>query len=418
MTLTIHRWALTALVAGICSWPVTASAQNGRQTESQEEVHDEGNLLERGHDQYKKLREHGLRLSVGSILSGSGLAAGVEFGRDRLLGTPLSATLGAASSIRGYHMYEARLGKMKGREHMAELGPADSDLMSVFNDAALLVFGTAVYVHARERFYPRMDFFGLGQGTSREGRSDYGLTGSSVDLVVQWQRNRHFGLSGRVGNLDLRVRPGTNNGVPNIETLHGSTAAPGLDAEHRYRVMGVSATIDFRDAPHLTSEGTFAGVALWRGSPRDAGDATDAWSRLVTEVRHFVPLGSADRVLAFHALLSTRVGDTASPTPFFLQPTIGGSKTMRGFSSYRLRGDAVWTASTEYRWRVHRRVQVAPFVDIGDVADRFSSLGEGRVAVVPGIGVRAISHNKVIGRLDFARSRDGNRVVLTFSAPF
>jgi hypothetical protein len=307
---------------------------------------------------------------------------------------------------------------MKGREHRTELAPVDTDLASVFNHNSRLAFGTSIFVHARERVYPRVDFFGLGQASEVDGRSDYGVAGSSVDLVGQWQRDRHFGVSGRVGTLDLRLRPGTNSNIPNTDTMYPPTSAPGLDAQHRYRVLGAAATLDYRDEPQMPSEGTFLGVAWWRGTALEVDDPAFNWTRLIAEVRQFVPWGSPDRVIAIHGLLSTRLGDVTAPTPFYLQPTLGGSKTLRGFGSYRLRGDAVWTATIEYRWRVHRRLQIAPFLDAGAVANQFSHLGDARVAFSPGIGLRAISHDRVIGRLDLVRSRDGNRAVLTLSAPF
>jgi len=416
MKFTISGWVVGCATFAFVSLPASSLAQAERALTVAEDG--KSSVADRARERYNWLRSNGVTLKVGSILPGSSLSAGIEFGRDRILGTPVGATVGASSSIRGYHMYEARLGMMKGREHRAELGPVDSDLNSIFNDNSLIAPGKSIFVHARERVYPRMDFFGLGQSAAVGGRSDYGLAGSSVDLVGQWQGNRHFGVSARLGTLDLRLRPGTNRGVPDIDTVYTAAAAPSLDVQHRYRTVGAAATFDYRDAPNLTSEGTFLGIAWWRGSAADVDEPSLTWTRLVTEVRHFIPVGSPDRVVAVHGLFSTRLGEVTSPTPYYLQPTLGGTKTLRGFGSYRLRGDAAWATTVEYRWRLHRRLEVAPFLDAGAVADRLSHLGTVRMAVAPGIGFRAIAHSKVAGRLDFARGRDGNRLIFTVSAPF
>jgi outer membrane protein assembly factor BamA len=288
----------------------------------------------------------------------------------------------------------------------------------MFNDDSLLAFGTSMFVHWRHRIYPRVDFFGLGQEATKDGRSDFGVRGSSLEVVLQWQSDAHLGLSGRIGTLGLTLEPGTNHGVPDTEAMYSDEQAPGLNHQPRYLVAGGAVTVDFRDRPRLTTAGTFVSVGLWHASPREPDAQYDGWSRLVTEVRNFQALRGEKHVLALHALLSTRLGDVTTPTPFFLQQTLGGSKTLRGFGSYRLRGDALWTATAEYRWRAHRWVEVAPFVDVGAVAMSFGDLRDVTPAATPGIGLRLMSSTRVIGRADLAHSRDGLRAVLTLSTPF
>ena len=367
---------------------------------------------------YAALNEKGLSFTVGSILPGSKLSAGFELGRDRILGTPLGASFAAEWSVRGYQQYDVRVGKMKGRNRRAELRPVDVDLSSMHNDNSLLAFGTSLFVHVRQRVYPRMDFFGLGQRTDFAGRSDYKIAGPSIDVVAQWQRDKHFGIAGRYGKLDLSLGDPTNDGVPNVETIYTPATAPGVDVERQYQVGGVAATLDFRDRPRLTSKGTFAAVGIWHAMPDDVDDDRSNWMRLVADVRHFVPVRSENHVIALRLLFSSRLGAVHTATPFYLQPTLGGSKTLRGFRSHRLRGDAVWATNAEYRWRPHKWVEIAPFLDLGAVAPRFGELGSAHLEVSPGIGFRATADSLVIGRIDVAHSRDGIRVLLAVSAPF
>ena len=118
------------------------------------------------------------------------------------------------------------------------------------------------------------------------------------------------------------------------------------------------------------------------------------------------------------ALVSSRVFKTTTPSPFYLQPTLGGSQTLRGLRSFQLRGDAVWAASLEYRWHAFKWVEIAPFVDAGAVAARFTHLGDVRPEFTPGIGLRVRNDRRMFARLDVAHGRDGYRFVFDVSAPF
>jgi len=413
MTRHLGTLALVAAAAVGLLHPRAAAAQTAKTG-----ADDSATLVERGRAKYQWLRDHGGTVIIGSIFPGSSLAFGGIYQQERLLGTNLGASIRGAYSIRGYHELDLSLGHIKGREHRAELGAADADLTRVFNDHDLLAFGTAFFVDARQIDYPRVDFFGLGQDSNVGDRSDFRVRGASVDLVGQWQPNSHLGLSGRLGILDMRLKPGTNDSLPNTQDVFTDAEAPGLSAQHRYHVAGIGLTLDYRDRAQLTSKGSFAGVALWRSSARDVDDPTLIWTRLIVEGRHFIRLHGDHHVVALRALASARLDDSPVPMPFYLQPTLGGSKTMRGFGSYRLRGDAAWTMTAEYRWRAHKWVEIAPFIDSGAVADRFARLGDTHVEFTPGIGARATTSTRVITRVDLAHGRDGTRMALTLSTAF
>jgi hypothetical protein len=400
------------LIAGL------ASAQPANPAPAASGATEPDGFIERQQARLDKLRDHGIGVTLGSILPGSSFAIGGTYAQERTLGTPIGGSISAAYSIRGYADVDVRLGQIKGCDHRAELNPVDADLTHVFNDHDLLVFGPALYLDVRQRDYPRMDYFGLGQASELSGRSDFRVRGPSVDLVGQWQHNRHIGVSGRVGTLRLTVQPGTNHGVPNIDTVYTADTAPGLDTPHRYHVAGAAITVDFRDQAHLTTRGTFAGAAVWYGAAKEVDDPSLSWARMIGEVRHFVRLHGLRHVLALRGLISARLDDASVPMPFYLEPTLGGTKTLRGFGSYRLRDDNAWAGTAEYRWRPNDRIEIAPFVDVGAVAAHVSDFGETRPAATPGIGLRGTTSSRVIVRLDLAHGRDGSRLMLTLSSPF
>lgn len=412
-----------AAAASLVAWlliPAAAMAQGPAgdpcaSTANAQTPCEEPSLASRAMDRYRALRLKGITPMLGTIIPGSSFSAGVELRRERLH-MPIGVSFETRWSIRGYHEYDLRIGRIRGDRSRTELRPIDADLTSVFSDGALLAPGLSFSADVRQRVYPRVDFFGLGQQSTVQGRSDFGVTAVSIDGVLQWQHNRHFGVSVRAGTTQVSLEPGTNHGVVNLEDRYTPTEAPGLGTRPAYRALGLAAVVDYRDKTPLTSAGSWLGVAWWKAATVDASPTS--FMRVVTDARHFVSLPNADHVLALRAIVSTRVGNTDTPTPFYLQPTLGGSEILRGFGSYRLRDDAVWTATAEYRWHVQRWVDVAPFVDVGAVAGRFGALHDVRPAVTPGIGIRARTNEHVLGRLDFASGRDGQRLIITLSAPF
>ncbi len=384
---------------------------------SKQGASDDTSLIVRFRDRYGDLSDKGIALTAGSIVAGSGLSAGIALGKAGYVG-PWGAVVEARWSIRGYRLIDAQFGMTDGRKYMTELKAIDADVASTFNHNSLLAFGKAVFVHARDLWYPRVSYYGPeGVAASVDGRSDYALKGKSVDVVAQWQRYR-WGASGRVGTLRLKLGTPTNDKLPDTRDLYAGAGLTGLDTQHNFRTMGGALVYDNRDLSDLTEMGTFAGVGLWRAFASGSSNSSLDWTRMNLDVLHFRPVKQGSQVVAMRGLVAARLDGGSTPTPFYLQPTLGGGKTLRGFDIQRVRDDSVWAATVEYRWRAHDRIELAPFVDAGSGARRFSDFRSASVEVTPGLGLRIVSRSKIIGRLDFARGRDGSRLIFSLGSPF
>lgn len=384
---------------------------------NKETPRDEPRLILKWRDRYEHVVESGVAVTAGSIVSGSGVAAGIVVGKRKTLGG-LGAVVEARWSLRGYRQVDGEVGMTAGRRHRTELRSIDSDSTSMFNQHSLLTFGKAVFLHVREQSYPRVDFYGPGGvNATKDGRSDYAVGGGLIDLVGQWQRP-HFGASGRFGSLRLKLQKPTNDGLPDTRDLYASAGLQGLTEQHHYRTMGAAFTIDFRDQAQLTEQGTFAGIALWHAIASGAPDSTLNFSRLNLDAQQFLRVKKGSQVIALRGVLSSRIDGNTAATPFYLQPTLGGGKTLRGFGSYRWRDESLWAATAEYRWRAHHRVELAPFVDLGSVARRFGDFRSTTVEVAPGIGLRIVGGSRIIGRVDYAHGSDGHRVMFALGSPF
>jgi outer membrane protein assembly factor BamA len=237
----------------------------------------------------------------------------------------------------------------------------------------------------------------------------------TVDGVLQWQPTSVLQLAARAGLLDLRVGQGRNAALPDIDDRFDPSELAGLVHQPRYFTAGVAAAVDSRDDMHVPTSGGTLGVAVWRFVP--LGMSGGSWTRIAVDWREYVRLAGERHVAAVRVLASTDHHDDGSQTPFYLQYWLGGSRSLRGFHSYRFRGQAVAHLSAEYRWWATKFIEVAPFVDIGAAAARVGRLTKA-MHVTPGIGVRVRTDDHVLFRFDAANGSDGHHLHFSVGSVF
>jgi outer membrane protein assembly factor BamA len=104
--------------------------------------------------------------------------------------------------------------------------------------------------------------------------------------------------------------------------------------------------------------------------------------------------------------------------PFFYQPTLGGSQTLRGFREFRFRDRNSLALTAEYRWEASWLLDGAFFVDAGKVAFDRQDLNLRDLDVSYGVGFRIHSNSAFAARLDLAFSREGFIPLLRFEHVF
>ena len=70
------------------------------------------------------------------------------------------------------------------------------------------------------------------------------------------------------------------------------------------------------------------------------------------------------------------VSDTSdeNAVPFYMLPSLGGNRTLRGYNDFRFHDRNLLFASVESRWALYRQVDAAVFFDAGNVASRVGAL--------------------------------------------
>jgi len=179
--------------------------------------------------------------------------------------------------------------------------------------------------------------------------------------------------------------------------------------------LAAALALDGRDSAEAPRSGGFLGLMLARFD--GLGSGNHDFTRVALDARHYTP-ATKTSVVAFRVLASHDFTRPAARVPFYLQQTLGGADTLRGFERARFRDSSLLNVSAEYRFDVHPMIEVAAFGDVGQVASRFAGMSPGRFRTSLGAGVRFKNRGTVRLRLDWAVSREGHRVILAAGPAF
>jgi hypothetical protein len=356
-----------------------------------------------------------VRPLAGVVVPGSGFAAGAALEAARVAGTPWGAGAEGLWSIRDYRHLLVRAGRLEPRRGLPAMRAADSAITSTMEEGRASGAGLAWYVEHRYRSLPTLSFFGHDDlGTAR---TDYGIARTTTDAVVQWRApGRAVGMSGRVGFMRSDTFAGRDpHRVDTIDRFGEATGAGGL-ADTRYVTFGGGALVDRRSERPRPGGGWLAQATAT--GYRGVSAASPSFVRAALDVRGFRPIGPPRHTLAARLLASADVTAHGRSVPSYLQQTLGGTNSLRGYTSYRLRGERLVHATIESRWQMYHRLDVVPFVDAGAVGRSPIDQGLHGVVVSPGLGLRLKHKGRSIGRLDLAHGREGTRVSFDVGGPF
>ena len=104
--------------------------------------------------------------------------------------------------------------------------------------------------------------------------------------------------------------------------------------------------------------------------------------------------------------------------PFYLQPTLGGSEDLRGFRPFRFYDNNAVILNGEYRWEVFSGLDMALFVDAGQVFPDWRKINYRHLQTDAGFGFRFNVRNDVFLRIDTAFSHEGFQIWFKFNNVF
>ena len=337
----------------------------------------------------------GIHARMGGIGEGAGFGGGAGY---QYLGVPFNLRASAAASLKGYFIAEGSL---------RFPGTQSEDLYTWAN-------GPYLEVYARWRDFPQEDFYGIGPDSSEDARSNFALKDTFVRVTPAVRRG-YLTAGVNLGYLDPSIGSGTDTRMPSTDEIFGPEEVPGLDAQPAFAVIEPFVEFATLDRAIDDRAGGRYRVSFTRYADGDLDQFT--FNRWDVDLRQFITFVHDTRTIALRAWVSSSDASEGNTVPFYLQPTLGGAYSLRGFRTFRFRDRSALLLQAEYRWRINEFVTGALFYDTGAVGPELGEIG--KLERDYGFGFRAGSRAAVAFRLDVAfGGREGTRVLLRFDDVF
>ena len=333
----------------------------------------------------------GWQLRPGGLPARSGLAANAKYINRGIGSGAVDVTASFAASVRRFVATELSVG------------------------ARTPIRSLAVNLLASYQQFPSLDYYGEGPESDRGGRADYRRRDIGIGVGAGVQLNRRLRVGTMVRALRVDIGPGTDNDFAPIDHLYPNLVPQG-GGRADFVVLSTSAAFDSRRFRNGPKSGGLYGVDVSRYLDRRTG--VHSFTRLHAEAQHFTPLLNDSKVIALRARWTTARPDTGAVVPFYMQPTLGGPRSLRGFRAYRFSGDTSILATAEYRWELMRGLDMALFADAGRVTGHSRDRNFPRLETSYGVGFRFSGPHNVFMRIDGAASREGFHAWLTFDDSF
>jgi outer membrane protein assembly factor BamA len=191
---------------------------------------------------------------------------------------------------------------------------------------------------------------------------------------------------------------------------------PGIDRDLTFQVARATVALDTRPSPGYSTRGGLYRATVERH--HESGGRPFSFQTAEYEAVQLLPLLREQFVLAGRALMTIATPDSGHEVPVVLAPFLGSGSTLRGFSNRRFSDRNRVLLTGEYRWRPSRYLDMALFLDAGQVAPNRRDFDISEFETSWGVGARFHGPNFNALRIEVARSREGLRIIFGGSQAF
>jgi hypothetical protein len=257
---------------------------------------------------------------------------------------------------------------------------------------------TARYLDA-----PDVKYYGVGRDSHKDDKTFFGYTPFGGGGRLDFDISRYLSLGGGVNYIDIETGSGATG--PSIEERFSPANSPGLElGQFKYVNITARALVDWRNQLGYAGRGGLYRVQF--DDFRDRDNDRYSFRSLEAEVTQLIPLMRANWVIALRGLTTITDIDDTEAIPYFMLPSLGGGKTLRGFPDFRFRDRHRLVLNAELRWTPARFLDMAVFYDAGKVAAQKGDLGVRDLEDSYGISMRLIGLKGYAFRVEVAHSRE------------
>ena len=274
---------------------------------------------------------------------------------------------------------------------------------------------TAVSWYTKYESSPDIDFYGLGNNTPKENHTSFSYDDLTTDVDASYRALRHLDVGFTAGYLHADSGPGHDDFTP-IDELFPPDQIPGYNQDTQFTRIGAFVDFDYRDSKTGPRSGGVLGARYreyW-----DIDRKTFAFRQTEYEFQQYIPYFNKGRVIAIRSAVVLTFPKEGNEVPIYLQPVLGGNDDLRGFGGYRFRDNHSVYLGVEHRWHASSNLEMSAFLDAGKVVPLKRNIDPTRMNYSGGIGFRVRVRSAIVSRTDFAVSREGFRIVWTFSDIF
>jgi hypothetical protein len=264
----------------------------------------------------------------------------------------------------------------------------------------------------------QVTFFGDGSAAPESDRSQYRLKSTDVVGYATVHPASWLAVNGGVGWLR---RPTVQSpagwferSFPFTGDVFPTDPVFSLSQQPNFVHGDADITADNRDHPGHPSQGGLYRAAWSTYSDRDAGRFS--FQRYEAEGAQFVPVAGGRVVLVGHAWLAASDTSGGNVVPFYLEPSLGGNNTVRGYLDFRFHDRNALVINAELRIALYTHIDAAVFADAGNVAPRVGDLNLDKRSY--GFGFRVHSVQSTLARFDVAHGDEGWQFFFRLTDPF
>ncbi len=287
------------------------------------------------------------------------------------------------------------------------------------------------------------NFYGIGPHTSGDIKNSFATDQRSYQGSLYRDLAPHLQGGVYTQVMNSHSRPGTDTKNPLITDRFSGTPnppvgewIPGFLSATQILSYGAFLEYDNRDKSVDLTKGInlYARFASADGMKDHAAFADYGWLESEFDARGYIPLGSSRTSLALRSRAEFKNAKGGSQIPFYNLSYLGGREYVRGYDSYRFRGNNVLIFSTELRRTVykntdHRGVDVFAFGDSGQAWGDGRSTTDATVLANQhmnssnwrsgaGGGVQYRHSPSLAARLELGRSNEGVRMYISMTRGF
>ena len=253
-----------------------------------------------------------------------------------------------------------------------------------------------------------VSFYGFGQDSAKGARDRYDFNPIELSTNVTMKPMRHVFVTGSYNYSPMETTRETPAFAP--------ADAPGLDEELTFHIARATFAYDWRPAPGYSTRGGYYRASFERNF--ESGNRPYSFNLQEYELVQQLPLVREQFVLAAHGLVTLTQADAGHDVPVMLAPYLGSGSTLRAFGNRRFTDRNRVLLTGEYRWRPSRYVDMAIFLDAGQVAPDRHQFDFDQFDVDWGIGARFHGPAFNALRLEISNGREGYRLTFAGSQPF